>query len=110
MNTNVHTTATNARRAVEAAPQAIADAVQEGSERITPALVQAAERAESLVRQSADALRDHATNLRERAADASDRTASYIRDEPLKSVLIAAAAGAALMAVANLALRSRQPH
>jgi ElaB/YqjD/DUF883 family membrane-anchored ribosome-binding protein len=110
MNTVSHTTAANARRAVEAAPQAIADAVQEGSERITPAIVQAAEQAESLMRQGADALREHAASLRERATDATDRTAGYIRDEPLKSVLIAAAAGAALMAIANLAMRSRQPH
>lgn len=107
MNPTLHTTTRGNAVGTE---QVLADAVQEGSERITPALVQAAERAESLVRQSADALRDHASQLRERAADASDRTAGYIRDEPLKSVLIAAAAGAALMAVANLALRSRQPN
>ena len=81
---------------------------EEGSERITPALVQAAEDAEGLVRRGAEALREQATHLRERAADASDRTAGYIRDEPLKSVLIAAAAGAALMAIANLAVRARE--
>lgn len=109
MNTMPHTAASKTRRAVEAVPQEIADAVQEGSERLTPALAQAAERAESLVRQGADALREHAANLREHAADASDRTSGYIRDEPLKSVLIAAAAGAAVMAVASFALRDRAP-
>lgn len=105
MNATLHTTT---RRSAAASEQVLADAVQEGSERITPALAQAAEEAEGLVRRSADALREHAAALRERAADASDRTAGYIRDEPLKSVLIAAAAGAALMAIANLAVRARE--
>ncbi len=108
MNTVSHTTAANARRAVEAAPQAIADAVQEGSERITPSIVQAAERAENLVRQGADALREHAASLRERATDATDRTAGYIRDEPVKAVLIAAAVGAGAAALIGWLSSSRR--
>lgn len=99
---------TNGRRAASHATEAIADAVHEGADRVAPALAQAAEQAETLVRQGADALREQAAQLRERAARASDRTIGYIQDEPLKSVLIAAAAGAALMALANLATRARE--
>lgn len=37
---------------------------------------------------------------------ASDKTAQYIRDEPVKAVLIAAAAGAAVATVISLLTRS----
>lgn len=42
----------------------------------------------------------------ERATQAGDRTARYIRDEPLKSVLIAVAAGAALATLIGMLSRS----
>lgn len=41
------------------------------------------------------------------AHHASDRTVAYIREEPVKSMLIAAATGAALMALARVI---SQPH
>lgn len=44
--------------------------------------------------------------LREKAQDASECTVNYIKHEPLKSVLIAAATGAALMALVSLVSRS----
>jgi ElaB/YqjD/DUF883 family membrane-anchored ribosome-binding protein len=40
--------------------------------------------------------------VRHSASQASDKTVAYIRDEPVKSMLIAAAAGAALVALAWL--------
>ena len=40
--------------------------------------------------------------VRESANLASDKTIAYIRDEPVKSMLIAAATGAALVALARL--------
>jgi ElaB/YqjD/DUF883 family membrane-anchored ribosome-binding protein len=39
---------------------------------------------------------------------ATDSTVNYIKDEPLKAMLIAAATGAALMALMALLNRSRQ--
>lgn len=48
---------------------------------------------------SLDTLRDHGRELRLRAQVAGERTVGYIQDEPVKSVLVAAAAGAALMAL-----------
>lgn len=38
---------------------------------------------------------------------ASDTTVNYIREEPVKAVLMAAATGAALMALVSLVARSR---
>lgn len=41
---------------------------------------------------------------------ASDKTIAYIRDEPVKSMLIAAATGAALVALARLIGRPTSPY
>jgi ElaB/YqjD/DUF883 family membrane-anchored ribosome-binding protein len=43
------------------------------------------------------------------AQQASDTTIAYIREEPVKSMLIAAATGAALVALARLASRPSNP-
>lgn len=70
-------------------------------------LNRATEQATALTQRGIDAVRDTTRQLRESAQHASDRTVTYIREEPVKSMLIAAAAGAALMALAGLVRRSR---
>ena len=50
--------------------------------------------------------RDVAEQMRQRALQASDKAAAYARDEPMKSLLIAAAAGALLMGLVSLIVRS----
>lgn len=45
---------------------------------------------------------------KEQASRAGDRTVSYIKDEPVKSVLIAAAAGAALAALIGMMARTKR--
>jgi ElaB/YqjD/DUF883 family membrane-anchored ribosome-binding protein len=47
-----------------------------------------------------------ADQVRQRALQASDRAAAYARDEPMKSLLLAAAAGALLMGLVSLMVRS----
>jgi ElaB/YqjD/DUF883 family membrane-anchored ribosome-binding protein len=49
-----------------------------------------------------DTVRDRSLQLRDQAQRASDGTVSYIRDEPVKAVLIAAAAGAIVVALMGL--------
>ena len=49
-----------------------------------------------------DAVHDGALQLRNKAQSGSDATVLYIQREPIKSVLIAAATGAALMALLGL--------
>ncbi|KPF47790.1 hypothetical protein IP87_21050 [beta proteobacterium AAP121] len=53
----------------------------------------------------AAALREGSHQLMDRAQHMRTDTVTYIRDEPVKSMLIAAAAGAALMALASLLSR-----
>lgn len=48
--------------------------------------------------------------VRDGAHLASDKTVAYIRDEPVKSMLIAAATGAALAVLARLAARPNKEH
>lgn len=86
---------------------AVADGAVEAHEQGTAKLLHLAEQAESFARRSAEALLDGSHQVREKALVASDRTIAYIRDEPVKAVLIAAAAGAAMVALANLLSRSR---
>ena len=50
--------------------------------------------------------REVAEQMRQRALQASERAAAYARDEPMKSLLMAAAAGALLMGLLRLMLRS----
>jgi len=50
--------------------------------------------------------REVAEHVRQRALQASDKAAAYARDEPMKSLLIAAAAGALLMGLVSLVVRS----
>ena len=49
-----------------------------------------------------DSVRDGSNQLRVKAAQASDETVNYIKHEPVKSMLMAAATGAALMALVSL--------
>ena len=73
-----------------------------------PLLNRANVRAIALARRGVDAVRGSSQLMRERAPRASDRTVNYVKDEPVKSVLIAAAAGAALFALASLLARSHE--
>jgi len=50
--------------------------------------------------------REMAEQMRQRALQASEMAAAYARDEPMKSPLIAAAAGALLMGLLSLMVRS----
>lgn len=60
-----------------------------------------------LAQRGANSVRDSSKQLRDKAQRASDNTLNYIKDEPIKSVLIAAATGAALMALISLMASSR---
>jgi ElaB/YqjD/DUF883 family membrane-anchored ribosome-binding protein len=60
--------------------------------------------------QSVQHAREASHHLRESAQRVSLRTSNQIRRDPLKSVLIAAATGAALMALINLLARHDSRH
>jgi ElaB/YqjD/DUF883 family membrane-anchored ribosome-binding protein len=69
---------------------------------VQPVISKLATQAEVLARRGLDAVCDSASQVRERANGLSDITVRYVRDEPVKAVLIAAATGAALVAIVNL--------
>lgn len=94
----------------EEAHRRLTDEAHQMADRAQPVIDRLIKSAESLARRSIDGARDGSQQLRERAAHATDSTVSYIKDEPVKSMLIAAAAGAALMAVVSLLSRSRRSH
>ena len=86
------------------------DAMHAVAHRVVPTASRLASQAEDLAHRSADALLDRGYQLRDRAADFGDRSVRYVKDEPVKSVLIAAAAGAALIAVLALLGSRRRTH
>ena len=75
-----------------------------------PALNRTGEQIGALAQRGVDAVRGGSQQLRDSAQRASDTTVGYIKDEPVKAVLIAAATGAALMALIGLMTRSRDRH
>jgi ElaB/YqjD/DUF883 family membrane-anchored ribosome-binding protein len=78
--------------------------ISEASDRL---LDRAGEQASTLAHRGMDAVRERSQQLRTSAVHASDSTVGYIRQEPVKSVLFAAAAGVVLMGLLVLAGRSR---
>ncbi len=83
--------------------------VQDLRHEASPLLDRASERAGALAQRGVDAVRDTSQQWREKAHHVSDNTVAYIKDEPVKAMLIAAATGAALMALITLLSRSRHP-
>ncbi len=67
----------------------------------------AGEQVSELTRRMVDTVRTGTHQLQDQMARVSDTTLRYIRDEPTKSLLIAAASGAALMALISLMFRAR---
>lgn len=63
--------------------------------------------AEAAARGGMEAMSDTSQQLRERALQASDMIVAYVKDEPIKAMLIAAATGALLMGIISLISRSR---
>ena len=96
------------QRAASEAMDSVAQAAQEIREdAVTPLLNRAADRAGALANRSVNAVREGSRQARARARQASASTVTYVRDEPVKSMLLAAATGAALLALFNLLTRAR---
>ena len=63
---------------------------------------------QALLPSPVDVLIDACDQVRAKATMATERTADYIREQPVKSVLMAAAGGAALMALLSLGASRRK--
>ena len=88
-----------------------AHAVQAGidglREAVPSAISRATAQAEDLTRRGLERARQASATVREQATRVSDQTVGYIKDEPVKAVLVAAAAGAIAAIVIGWMSRSR---
>lgn len=95
------------QRATNEALDRLTATVQDMRHQAVPMLDRASEQVSAFAQRGVDSVRETSQNLRDRATRASESTTNYIKEEPVKSLLIAAATGAALMALASLISRSR---
>ena len=94
--------------AAHKALDSVADTVDDVRGRGASTLEPAREQASAYAHRGLDTMRDVSSRMRETAQQASHQTIGYIRDEPVKAVLIAAATGAVLMGLAYLFRRSEE--
>ena len=99
--------------AIDATTQAVSgafDALQNGVDHLRTdmpgAMTRAAAQVDELSHRGLKLARQTSADVREQVGRAGDRTVHYIQDQPVKSVLIAVAAGAALAAVVGLVART----
>ena len=97
----------SAQRSANETLDRVADGVQDLRQDAGPLLNRAADQASALAQRGAAAVRAGSDQVRDRARRVSASTARYINDEPVKAILIAAAAGATLLAIVRLFGRSR---
>lgn len=76
----------------------------------THAADQVARTSQQLANSALEGVRNTSHQIRVKAEHASDHTARYIQHEPVKAMLMAAATGAALMALVSLMSRHRGHH
>jgi ElaB/YqjD/DUF883 family membrane-anchored ribosome-binding protein len=80
----------------------MADELNDVRAQTNSAIKQLTREADSLRHRGMDAVRESSHQLRERSAHMRDATTSYIQHEPVKSMLMAAAVGAALVGMVVL--------
>ena len=95
------------QRVANDALNTLAGSVEDMRQQAAPRLNRATEQGNTLAQQGMDTVRDTSQQLREQAIRAADSTVSYVKEEPVKAMLIAAATGAVLMALLSLMIRSR---
>jgi ElaB/YqjD/DUF883 family membrane-anchored ribosome-binding protein len=106
-----HTAAQTAEGAVRLAQQGaskVAEGVNEVRAQTGTAFKHLAQDTSLIAQHSKEALREGVEHLRERSLRTRDSAASYIQQEPMKAVLLAAAAGATLMGLLSLFSRPRR--
>jgi hypothetical protein len=98
----------SSQRAASEVRDSVAQAAHEiHDDAVTPLLNRATESAGALAARSAQAFRDGSRQAGATARRASAATLGYVRDEPVKAMLLAAATGAALLALFSTLARSR---
>ena len=88
------------------AADSVAGTVDQLRDRSAPALEKASAKTQEVGKKGKDALTDASGSIRDRAAKASDAAVACAQDEPMKALLIAAAAGALLVGLLVMVVRS----
>ncbi len=97
------------RMAHEAADK-VAGGVDQLRSKLPGTLTQAAAQAEELAHRGAERARELAASARARANEMRDMTAERVQSDPMKAVLVAAAAGAATALLVQWLARPRHTH
>ena len=92
----------SAERDAQAAIGSAVDGLTSAYGDAKPALSRYAQSARDYASDGYAAARERAAALKERGAQAVDSTRGYVQDEPIKSLLIAAAVGAAVIALVEV--------
>ena len=93
---------------IDHALDSLSNKVEEVTSQVTPLLDRLSAQAGAATKRGLDAVRESSRQVRDQATRASDTTVAYVKDEPVKAVLLAAATGALLMGLIGLLRRSRQ--
>lgn len=99
-------TADNAIKSTQRATNNAFDSLAGGVQNLRQQAAPTISRAGVLAQHGVNSVRDTAQHVRDGALHATDSTVNYIKDEPVKAMLIAAATGAGLMALLSLLTRS----
>lgn len=105
-NEAADTTRAYAKNAVNAAGEKVKDL----RDQVEPVMDQLASRVQQAVQRGLDAASSTSAKAQRQLERAADVTGRYISDQPMRSVLAAAAAGAAITALIVLASRSRDDY
>jgi ElaB/YqjD/DUF883 family membrane-anchored ribosome-binding protein len=87
---------------------AMSDKVEEAGRAAPSVFSRAAAQVDELTRQGLLRAQEARSQIKDQVQRAGDASRGYIRDEPVKSVLIAAATGAAVAALVSLLVRGRK--
>lgn len=98
------------KRVAGDALDSLQDGVHSLRDDLPSALTRTAHQVEDLARRGIERAKQTSANVRDQVSRGGDATRAYIQDEPMKSVVIAAAAGAALALVVSWLGRRRQDH
>ena len=100
---------TSTQQAANNAVGTLAEQAHHVHDDVAPVLARAADQASGLAHRGVEGAREASRQLQVRAEALSDSTAHYIQEQPLRSLLIAAATGAVAAVVISL-LRSPRSH
>lgn len=104
---NTHGTRKAAGEAFEALQTGVANAVEAATDADGGTLQRTAAQVEEFTRRGIERARETSAQVSARLARAGDRGLGFVREQPVKSVVIAAATGAAVAALVSWAVRSR---